>query len=65
VIKFTEKSFSESDTSFLSFGITRKTEIRNINCVVPCFRRDVNEICALLGFYAEQNGGSVRIFRDR
>jgi hypothetical protein len=33
-------------------------------CVVSGFRRDVDEICALLGYYAALSGGSVPRFRD-
>jgi hypothetical protein len=28
------------------------------------FRHDVDEICALLGYYAATNGNSLRTFRD-
>jgi hypothetical protein len=32
-------------------------------CVISDFRRDVDEICALLGYYATLGGTSVRTFR--
>ena len=28
------------------------------------FRRDVDEICAFVGYYAAQSGNSVQAFRD-
>ena len=33
-------------------------------CVNSSFHRDVDEICALLGYYAAQSGNSVPTFRD-
>jgi hypothetical protein len=33
--------------------------------VISGFRRDVNEICALLGYYAALCGGYVATFRDK
>jgi hypothetical protein len=33
-------------------------------CVISGFRRNVDEICALLGYYAAQSGNSVPTFRD-
>jgi hypothetical protein len=33
-------------------------------CVISGFRRDVDEICALLGYYTALNGSSVPTFRD-
>ena len=36
----------------------------NCTCVISGSRRDVNEICALLGYYAAYSGSSVPTFRD-
>ena len=33
-------------------------------CVILGFRRDIDEICALLVFYAAYSGNSVPTFRD-
>ena len=33
-------------------------------CVISGFRRDVDEICVLLGYYAALSGNSVPTFRD-
>jgi hypothetical protein len=33
-------------------------------CVISGFRRDVHEICALLGYYIALSGSSVPTFRD-
>jgi hypothetical protein len=33
-------------------------------CVISGFRRDVDEIYTLLGYYAELSGSSVPTFRD-
>jgi hypothetical protein len=32
--------------------------------MISGFRRDADEICILLGYYAEQRGNSVPTFRD-
>jgi hypothetical protein len=32
--------------------------------VISGFRRDVDKVCALLGYYAALSGSSVRTFRD-
>jgi hypothetical protein len=31
---------------------------------ISVLRRDLNEICALMGFYATQNGNTILTFRD-
>jgi hypothetical protein len=36
----------------------------NVSCVVSGFRRDVDEICALLGCYAASSGNPLPTFRD-
>jgi hypothetical protein len=36
----------------------------NTKNVISGFRRDVDEICAILGYYAAQSGSSVPTFRD-
>jgi hypothetical protein len=33
-------------------------------CVISGFRRDVDKICALLGYYAASSGSSLTTFRD-
>jgi hypothetical protein len=33
-------------------------------CVISDFRRDVDEVCALLGHYAALSGSAVSSFRD-
>jgi len=33
-------------------------------CVISCFRREVGENCALLGYYAASSGDSLPTFRD-
>jgi hypothetical protein len=33
-------------------------------CVIAGFRRDVEDICALLGYHAASSGSSVPTFRD-
>ena len=38
--------------------------IHFLTCVIWGFRRSVNEICALLGFYAAQSGSVYRTLRD-
>jgi len=35
-----------------------------MSCVISSFRRDIDEICALLGHYAAQSGNFLPKFRD-
>ena len=35
-----------------------------VRTVISGFRRDVGEICALLGYYAASNGNTLPTFRD-
>jgi hypothetical protein len=35
------------------------------SCVICGFRRDIDEICALLGYYTALSGSSVPTFRDK
>ena len=46
---------------FQKVAVSGKTKRR---CVIAGFSRSVNEICALLGFYAAQNGSLLPTFRD-
>jgi hypothetical protein len=41
-------------------------ETENASClfVISYFRHDVDEICALLGYYASSNGNPLQTFRD-
>jgi hypothetical protein len=48
----------------LRFLGKRKSPERDAVCVISVFRRDVYEICALLGYYAAFSGSSVPTFRD-
>jgi len=43
---------------------SRKTSNFPDLCTISCFRRDVDEICDLLGYYAAYSGYSVSTFRD-
>jgi hypothetical protein len=36
----------------------------NVKLEMLCFRRDIDEICALLGYYAALSGKSVPTFQD-
>ena len=47
-------------------GFTLQTlpDLSNSNYAISGFRRDVNEIYALLGYYAAHTGNSVPTFRD-
>ena len=40
------------------------TRTFHVSCVISDFRRDVDEICALLGYYAALIGIYVPTFRD-
>jgi hypothetical protein len=45
-------------------GMLGKPINNDPQCVISGFRRDVDEICALLGYYAALGGSSVPTFRD-
>jgi hypothetical protein len=36
----------------------------SVLCMISGFRRDIDEICALVGYYAALSGSSVPTFRD-
>ena len=43
---------------------THLEDVHKTGDVISDFRRDVNEICALLGCYAVYSGNSLPAFRD-
>jgi hypothetical protein len=45
---------------FMNQRVVKNTTI----CVISDFRRDVDEICAPLAYYASMNGSSVPTFRE-
>jgi len=42
----------------------RDGQINKRICVISCFRCEVDEICALLGYYAASSGNCLPTFRD-
>jgi hypothetical protein len=38
-------------------------KVPNLQCVISGFRREVDEVCALLGCYAASSGNSLATFR--
>jgi hypothetical protein len=46
-------------------NIHKQTNKQTRDCVNSCFRHAVNEICALLRYYAAWSGNSVLTFRDK
>ena len=40
-------------------------EVPNLQCVISGFRREVGEVCALLGYYAASSGNSSPTFRHK
>jgi len=52
---------NESVHFFKKLAVSGKTKRR---CMIAGFTRSVNEVCALLGFYAAQNGSLLPTFRD-
>ena len=54
------KQYAISCTGFTDFFVCNGDVI----CVISGFRRDVDEICALLRCYAVLNGSSVPTFQD-
>jgi hypothetical protein len=52
--------------SFVLKGLNYQyTTNHNTFCVISGFRREADEICALLGYYAASNGNPLPTFRDK
>ena len=39
--------------------------VEELSCVISGFRREADEICAVLGYYTGRGGNSFQTFRDK
>jgi hypothetical protein len=65
-LQCSQHTLPKADNSSIPRNVSRLMPFYLTNlipCVISGFRRDVNEICALLGYYAAYSGNSVPTFR--